>query len=117
MKASILSLLSASSVALASHTGGEIMGGLMSRKLETRQRARDQGFFNLNKYPELGATPCKDGKAGEYSCENVDLLGFISHQAMESKTREGNDLWGKSGFFFFPPFLTFFFGWFVRLCF
>ncbi|PLN79669.1 hypothetical protein BDW42DRAFT_172478 [Aspergillus taichungensis] len=94
MKASLLSLLSASSLALASHTGGEIMSGLMTRKLETRQRARDQGFFRLNKYPEMGATPCKDGKAGEYSCENVDLLGFISHQAMESKTREGNDVWG-----------------------
>lgn len=71
------------------------MAGLMSRKLDTRQRAREQGFFDLNKYPDLGRTACKDGKAGEYSCENVDLLSFISHQAMGSKTREGNDLWGE----------------------
>ncbi len=36
--------------------------------------------------------PCADGMAGNYPCQNVDLLGHLSHAAMGGGT--GNDIWG-----------------------
>lgn len=70
------------------------MEHLMDLKMKSRQRARANGLFRLNRWPEHGSTKCKKGKAGEYSCENVDLNAFLSHQALGSVTREGNDVWG-----------------------
>lgn len=67
----------------------------MSLKVQSRERARAQGLFNLNRYPDQADKRCTQGKAGEYSCQNVDLLSFLSHQALGSVTREGNDVWGK----------------------
>ena len=36
--------------------------------------------------------PCAGGTAGNYPCQNVDLLGHLSHAAMGAGT--GNDIWG-----------------------
>ena len=36
--------------------------------------------------------PCADGTAGNYPCQNVDLLGHLSHAAMGMGI--GNDIWG-----------------------
>ena len=44
-------------------------------------------------YPSVSNTPCVDGKAGEYECENVDLLSFVPLQELGS-TGNGNDIWG-----------------------
>ncbi|OJJ06691.1 hypothetical protein ASPVEDRAFT_140969 [Aspergillus versicolor CBS 583.65] len=94
MKFALISILSLACVASASHQGGRTMEHLMSLKMQSRERARAQGLFNLNRYPDQADKKCSQGKAGEYSCENVDLLSFLSHQALGSVTREGNDLWG-----------------------
>ncbi|KAL4767973.1 hypothetical protein BDW60DRAFT_211467 [Aspergillus nidulans var. acristatus] len=94
MKLSALSLLSVACVVTASRHGAETMEYLMSLKQQSRERARTQGLFDINRYPDEGAKKCRNGKAGEYSCENVDLLSFLSHQALGSATREGNDVWG-----------------------
>ncbi|KAL4949534.1 hypothetical protein BDW69DRAFT_174236 [Aspergillus filifer] len=94
MKFSHVSLLSLASAAAASSTGARTMEHLMSLKKQSRDRARAQGLFNINRYPDEGAKACTSGKAGEYACENVDLLAFISHQGLGSVTREGNDVWG-----------------------
>ncbi|KAL4804063.1 hypothetical protein BDV18DRAFT_143747 [Aspergillus unguis] len=94
MKLSVVSLLSAATLATASHQGAQTMEHLMSLKAQSRERARAQGLFDLNRYPDEGQKACTDGKAGEYMCENVDLLSFISHQALGSSNREGNDVWG-----------------------
>ncbi|KAE8153574.1 hypothetical protein BDV25DRAFT_127090 [Aspergillus avenaceus] len=94
MKQALLSSLALACLAVASRQGAPVMDHLMSLKVEHRERARAQGLFKANNYIDLGKTACVDGKAGEYSCENVDLLGFLSHQAMGSTTREGNDIWG-----------------------
>jgi hypothetical protein len=64
-----------------------------SIKTEQREQTCVQGLFKPNSYIDLGKTPCVDGKAGEYSCESTNLLGFLSHQAMGNTTREGNDVW------------------------
>ncbi|KAL4799282.1 hypothetical protein BDV19DRAFT_385530 [Aspergillus venezuelensis] len=94
MKFSTVSLLSLASAAAASSSGARTMEHLMSLKKQSRDRARAQGLFNINRYPDEGAKACTSGKAGEYACENVDLLAFISHQGLGSVTREGNDVWG-----------------------
>ncbi|KAL2868940.1 uncharacterized protein BJX67DRAFT_370961 [Aspergillus lucknowensis] len=94
MKLSLVSLVSLACMAAASHQGGRTMERLMSLKMRSRERARRQGLFDINRYPNKGYKECRHGKAGEYSCENVDLLGFLSHQALGSTTREGNDVWG-----------------------
>jgi hypothetical protein len=61
------------------------------------------GLFDPDQYQPLSATKCVGGKAGEFSCSNVDLLSFLSHQDMGSTTREGNDVWGASPFLTMPP--------------
>ncbi|KKK14717.1 hypothetical protein P175DRAFT_0510247 [Aspergillus ochraceoroseus IBT 24754] len=94
MKLSIVSFLSLVCLTAASHEGAETMDHLMSLKMQSRARARTQGLFNLNRYSNNGRTDCTGGKAGEYSCNNVDMQSFLSHQAMGSVTREGNDIWG-----------------------
>lgn len=39
-----------------------------------------------------GAVPCVNGQAGEFSCENVDLLSFIP--LADFQAGSGNDIWG-----------------------
>lgn len=92
MKLSVLSSLAVASLALADK---ETMDRLMSMKLAQREASRASGAFAPARHADNnGLTQCKNGKAGEYSCENVDLHGFLSHEEMGSKTREGNDIWG-----------------------
>lgn len=68
-----------------------------SKQMKIDQQARDEraGAFAENRYILQPATACKDGKAGEYSCNKLDLKGFLRHQDMQSRSRRGNDVWGK----------------------
>lgn len=44
--------------------------------------------------PAMAATPCgADGKAGEYPCQNVDLLSFVPLSELGT-SGDGNDIWG-----------------------
>ena len=97
MKSAITCALGALSVGLAvAQQDTSRMATLKALKLATRQRMQSEGAFDANKYKSSqDVTPCVDGKAGEYSCENVDLYGFLTHGDMGSSTREGNDIWGK----------------------
>lgn len=72
----------------------------MAMKIKHWDSMRAAGAFN--KYDNtnarmqaVGPTPCVNGKAGEYSCDKVNLLSFLSHAEMGSSTKEGNDVWGK----------------------
>ena len=79
----------------------------MSIKETQRQQFRDQGLFDAGKYGgnnEL--VECKDGKAGEYACKNVNMHGFLSHEETGSEAREGNDVWGMF-YYFQNPFQAF----------
>lgn len=74
------------------------MDRLMQLKTDQRARMRAEGAFDKFDNARVGAvgpTPCTNGKAGEYSCEKVDMYGFLSHAQMGSTTKEGNDIWGK----------------------
>lgn len=72
------------------------MSTLRQRKTSQREKDIAAGLFDEDRYEATGATACVDGKAGEYSCNNVDLLGFLRHQDAGSRTREGNDIWGTA---------------------
>lgn len=74
---------------------GQRMAEMMEKKLAFRESQRQQGVFDEAAHTSSQATTkCTNGKAGEYSCENVDLWGFMTHADMGSSTREGNDIWG-----------------------
>ncbi|KAG7005837.1 hypothetical protein G7Y79_00017g042190 [Physcia stellaris] len=73
------------------------MDRLMDLKIKHWTKMRAEGAFNKYDNARLqavGPTPCVNGKAGEYACDKVDLLSFLSHQEMGSTTKEGNDIWG-----------------------
>ncbi|PGH03040.1 hypothetical protein AJ79_07472 [Helicocarpus griseus UAMH5409] len=73
------------------------MQRLMDLKLSSREKLRKDGFFDAGRFKSIKEPqPCVDGKAGEYGCSNIDLLSFLSHEDLGSKTREGNDIWGWS---------------------
>jgi len=68
------------------------MSGLAALKTASRQAQRANGVFAKGKYrsQEKMASPCVDGKAnGTYSCENVDMAAFLSHEDMGSVTVRG----------------------------
>lgn len=94
MKLSVLSSLAVASLALADQA---TMDRLMSMKTTHREAYRAAGAFAPGKHAGNNRLQeCKNGKAGDYACENVDMHGFLSHEEMGSETREGNDLWGSS---------------------
>ncbi|MCJ1468788.1 hypothetical protein MMC07_007418 [Pseudocyphellaria aurata] len=71
------------------------MDHLMDLKLEHWGKMRAEGMFDSGRVASVAQkVPCSGGKAGEYSCDHVDLLSFLSHEDMGSTTREGNDVWG-----------------------
>lgn len=94
MKISLgISVLAAAGLANAADSAA--MDRLMSKKLIQREDYRNQGFFHPGKYNNNNHyRKCHKGHAGEYSCDNVDMHGFLSHEEMGSATREGNDIWG-----------------------
>ncbi|TQV90664.1 hypothetical protein V2A60_006876 [Cordyceps javanica] len=69
------------------------MSTMQSIKTQQREADRENGLFDVDRYAVQGATKCSNGKAGEYSCRNVDLAGFLRHQDTGSGDREGNDIW------------------------
>lgn len=91
MKASVtLSLLAVAGWATAEDPAK--MDRLMSLKLRQRETQRTMGFFDPGKYSDKHVK-CENGKSGEYSCNNVDMYGFLSHEEMGSATRMANDCW------------------------
>jgi len=40
------------------------------------------------------AMPCVGGMAGEYPCDNVDLMAFVPLATLGAPTSDGNDIWG-----------------------
>ncbi|KAJ9668311.1 hypothetical protein H2201_001359 [Coniosporium apollinis] len=89
MRFSTLALLGLVSTGFASE-----MERLMEMKTAERQAMRSRGDFAKGKHARREKEKCRNGKAGEYACDNVDMLDFISHEEMGSTTREGNDVWG-----------------------
>ncbi|EGX91500.1 hypothetical protein CCM_05658 [Cordyceps militaris CM01] len=84
---------SAQQLAASSAPNAVSMATLKGIKIQQREDDRAAGLFDVDRYAATGAAPCVSGKAGEYSCRNVNLAGFLRHQDMGSVEREGNDVW------------------------
>lgn len=53
------------------------------------------GVFKSEQYPTITKhTPCINGYAGEFRCNNVDLHYFASHADLGSVTGRGSSTWG-----------------------
>ncbi len=81
------------SAAFAGRAAAGSMAGLKQLKLASWFHQAETGAFDYNRYEALAATtPCVNGKAGEYKCNQVDLVSFLRHQDLGSSTRTGNDV-------------------------
>jgi len=58
---------------------------LKARKMEHQNAKEQAGQFAMNAYAAANSTACVNGQAGEYKCNNVDMLGFLRHQDMGSR--------------------------------
>ncbi|GAO20155.1 hypothetical protein UVI_02060720 [Ustilaginoidea virens] len=65
---------------------------VMEAKLSHKERDITASVFDEDRYTPQGATPYRNGNSGEYSCENVDLRGFLRHQDLGSETRSWTSL-------------------------
>ncbi|KAM7187305.1 hypothetical protein V8F33_011295 [Rhypophila sp. PSN 637] len=81
--------------------GQSKMEEIMELKTKDWAEARSKGLFGGSKlYKKLAAhQPCRNGKAGRkgqesYSCKNIDMHGFLSHEDLGSTNKTGNDIWG-----------------------
>jgi uncharacterized low-complexity protein len=92
------SAVSGLALATVAATGASAMSAKMETLRSVKQdqwaQMRDEGAFDEDQYRAMAVTKCVNGKAGEYSCSNVDMMAFLSHQDMGSRTRMGNDIWG-----------------------
>ncbi|OAR01289.1 hypothetical protein LLEC1_01188 [Akanthomyces lecanii] len=84
---------SAQQLAAQSAPNAVSMASMQSLKMQQRESDRAEGMYAADRYAAQAAVKCSNGKAGEYSCRNVDLAGFLRHQDTGSGQREGNDLW------------------------
>lgn len=71
------------------------MASLRAAKLQAWEEMRANGEFDDERYHAQAMTKCENGKAGDYSCNNIDLMHFLPHADMGSKSKTGNDVWGK----------------------
>lgn len=73
---------------------GEKHMEIMGIKRNSFQEKREAGVYTQD-YPKITRkTPCRNGKAGEFRCKNVDLYSFYSHKHLGSQTGEGSSSWG-----------------------
>ncbi|KAF1983287.1 hypothetical protein K402DRAFT_361352 [Aulographum hederae CBS 113979] len=86
--------IAALALGLASTAAAGAMERLQEMKIAQRESAKSHGVFAPGKYNKRDKQKCKNGKAGVYSCNNIDMTDFMSHEEMGSTTREGNDIWG-----------------------
>lgn len=80
------------------------MQPLMQAKMASRERCRKEGMCGkwVSKKKKNVKAKCKNGFAGEYPCNGIDLLSQLTNDEMgsftggESGAGEGADVWGWS---------------------
>lgn len=91
MKANYLALAAASLA--GSGVNAKPMSVLRQLKLNTWAELSETGAFDIHRYEALAVSiSCQNGRAGEYRCNNIDLVSFLRHQDLGSSTRQGNDV-------------------------
>ncbi|PGG95475.1 hypothetical protein GX51_08233 [Blastomyces parvus] len=99
MKLSLLAPLAVTGLAVAGNLQAETnmlqMERLMNMKVAAQEKLRKDGVLDEGRFKSVNKKQrCVNGKAGEFSCNNVDMTAFLSHEDMESAARLGNDVWG-----------------------
>ncbi|KAG5979343.1 hypothetical protein E4U55_005268 [Claviceps digitariae] len=94
MKLVTLTMLAMATGCIQAESAMSKMSQVMSLKASFHKQKQEAGVFAENNYKAMGTVKCENGKAGDYSCKNVDVKGSITHEAMGSTSREGNDIWG-----------------------
>lgn len=83
----------ASLLVRGSSASAAMMDTIKEMKLDQWAKSRADGMFDLDRWePFTSPLPCEDGRAGEYRCNNIDMVGFLRHQDAGSETRVGADL-------------------------
>ncbi|KAI5778428.1 hypothetical protein EDC01DRAFT_674257 [Geopyxis carbonaria] len=79
----------------AAYDSGAVHAEIMGTKRSSFADKRAAGHYNSKQYKKIQKkTKCRNGKAGEFRCENVDLYSFYSHADLGSVTGEGSSSWG-----------------------
>ncbi|KAG6202757.1 hypothetical protein E4U35_004961 [Claviceps purpurea] len=94
MKLATLTLLAMAMDCIHVSSAANQMSEAMKMKTSFHKQKQDAGIFDDKQYEAKSNVECKDGRAGEYGCKNVNLKGSLGHGDMGSQTREGNDIWG-----------------------
>lgn len=90
----LLTILLLADIAVTAIADGLEMDLLTNMKLDHWGKMKAEGMFGPNRVASVTQkVPCSEGKAGEYECDHVDLLSFLSHEDLGSSTRAGNDVW------------------------
>jgi len=70
-----------------------LMNKVMPLKTQDWQECAAAGKCPDLSAKDMAETPCVNSRAGEYPCQNVDLLCFLSLTTLTA-TGNGNDIWG-----------------------
>jgi predicted O-methyltransferase YrrM len=84
MKFTTLAVLGLASTAMAKE-----MAELMTVETAERNAQRNYGLFKRGHWNKRNKEKCRNGKAGEYACDNVDMMDFLSHGAMAVRYARG----------------------------
>lgn len=76
------------------YVSGQVHNEIMGAKRSHFADFRAKGEYKKKRPRIAKKTPCRNGKAGEFRCKNVDLYSFYSHAELGSKTGEGSSSWG-----------------------
>lgn len=72
-----------------------LMHGLMHVKLEQHAKCVHEHRCPTVRPSTIATTPCVNSYAGEYQCDGVDMLGFVSLEDLGAGAEAGgNDIWG-----------------------
>ncbi|KAL0958576.1 hypothetical protein HGRIS_000714 [Hohenbuehelia grisea] len=76
------------------YVNGTVHEAIMSQKHRLWDDMARKGAFNAAQYTSISEfTPCIDGRAGEFRCNNIDLYSFTSHVDLGNGGR-GSSTWG-----------------------
>ncbi|GLB42071.1 hypothetical protein LshimejAT787_1100860 [Lyophyllum shimeji] len=76
------------------YQSGQVHDAIMRNKTERFAAKRAAGAYDSRRHLPLSYTPCVNGRAGEFKCNNIDLHSFKSHADLGSATGEGSSSWG-----------------------
>ncbi|KAF7440133.1 hypothetical protein PC9H_000477 [Pleurotus ostreatus] len=80
---------------LQAYESGAVHNGIMDMKHRLWSAKEAAGAFNSARYSKIeDFTPCINGTAGEFRCNNIDLYSFYSHADLGSQTGQGSSSWG-----------------------